>query len=517
MTPWRAMAGMMLALAGSAAVAEAASTRQLTLFTIGVRDVSDEAFVVGTDDPELIARARAELALPESERRLFPIGAVVAGHGGHNLGWSWHLDPDGWDLTETSIELCDGRPSNIEEHLESWLDEVGSYCPWGGFVLREGVVGPVADPARLRVALEPVLTGLEAPTSVTGAGDGSERLFITEKTGRIRIAIENQLLAEPFLDLTDRVGSTGGEQGLLGLAFHPRYRDTGWFYVNSTDRSGDTVVSRFSVSATDRDRADPGSELVLLTVEQPFANHNGGHLEFGPDGMLYVGLGDGGAAGDPGNRAQDPQSLLGKILRLDVDAAAGVGIPDDNPFVDDPAVRDEIWAQGLRNPWRFAFDRETGDLFIGDVGQNRFEEVDVEGARSPGGVNWGWRTMEGFDCFEASTCTTEGLSLPAAVYGHDEGCSVTGGIVYRGEEYPFLDGVYLFTDFCTGRIWALAPGGPDGWAVAEVGRTAFNVVAFGEDGAGEVWAVDLGSGALLRLTAEPTLPAPRQGTTRVSP
>jgi glucose/arabinose dehydrogenase len=501
-------------IASCVSLADAATTRELVLFTVAVRGAPGEEFVVATDDPGLIERCRAELERPADERDLFPIGTLVAGHGGFNTAWTWHLDPDGWDLTEAAIELCDGRPSYVEEHLEAWLDEVGSYCPWGGYLVREGVVGPVADPTRLEISLEPTSSvGFFRPTAVVAAGDGTGRLFVVEQPGTIRVVRDGTHLVEPFLDVSDRVNDAGNERGLLGLAFHPQYATNGWVYVNYTDAGGDTVVSRFSVRADDPDRADPGSEVVLLEIDQPFSNHNGGHLAFAPDGTLFVALGDGGSGGDPQGNGQDPQSLLGTLLRFAIAEDGTLEIPDDNPFVDDPDARDEIWAVGLRNPWKFAFDRETGDLYIGDVGQRDWEEIDVEGARSPGGVNWGWNVMEGFHCFDSETCDTEGLALPAAEYGHDEGCSVTGGAVYRGDRFPFLRGTYLFTDWCSGTWWALQPGGPHGWAVARVGALPSGITTIGEDEHGELWVIP-GSGILHRVTARQLPVTPRRAVGR---
>jgi len=254
--------------------------------------------------------------------------------------------------------------------------------------------------------------------------DGSGRLFVIEKVGRIRIIEDGQLLEAPFLDITDRVGSDGNEQGLLGFAFHPQYGDIGRFFVNYTDRRGDTVIARFQVTS-DPNLADPASETQLLGIDQPFPNHNGGVLAFGPDGYLYAGLGDGGSQGDPNGNAQNTDVLLGKILRLDVDSADPYTVPADNPF------GNEVWAYGFRNPWRFSFDRATGDLYIGDVGQNQWEEIDFIPAGSPGGANFGWDHREGAHEYEGGG--PEGMIDPVAEYSHPEGgCSVTGGYVYRG-------------------------------------------------------------------------------------
>jgi glucose/arabinose dehydrogenase len=363
-------------------------------------------------------------------------------------------------------------------------------------------VQPV-DPASIRVELQSVVSGLYTPVGIAHAGDGSGRLFVLEKVGRIQVVQDGVLLLTPFLDITDRVGSSQNEQGLLGLAFHPSYTANGAFFVNYTDRQGDTVVSRFSVSA-DPGRADPASEAVLLTLNQPAGNHNGGHLAFGPDGYLYIGTGDGGGAGDRYGNGQNGQTLLGAMLRLDVDGGEPYAIPQDNPFADNPSVRDEIWAVGLRNPWRYSFDRLTGDLYLADVGQNMYEEVNFEPAGDPGGRNYGWPIMEGLHCFPADRpCEQTGLTLPIAEYDHSQGCSVTGGYVYRGQEFPNLRGIYLFGDFCSGRIWGLVPVGVGSgdWQVAPLAQVDARISAFGEDEAGELYLLDMSSGQLFRIMA----------------
>jgi len=356
------------------------------------------------------------------------------------------------------------------------------------------------DPASVRVELQPIASGLEAPLGITHGGDGSGRLLVLEKSGRIRVVKNNALTPMPFLDITDRVGSSQSEQGLLGLAFHPDFANNGFLYVNYTDLQGDTVVSRFAVSG-DPDRADPASEMVLLTLPQPAANHNGGNLAFGPDGYLYIGTGDGGAAGDRFGNGQNGRTLLGAMLRLDVDGGQPYAVPPDNPFVGDPDVLDEIWALGLRNPWRYSFDRQTGDLYIADVGQNQYEEVNVQLTDNSGGQNYGWPIMEATHCFpEDRACDPTGLTLPVTEYNHSQGCSVTGGYVYRGQEYPALTGIYLFGDYCSGRIWGLARG--DGkWQVSELARVDARISAFGEDEAGELYLADLGGGTVYKITA----------------
>ncbi len=365
----------------------------------------------------------------------------------------------------------------------------------------------VVAPDQLSLALEPVAQGLNGPLFATHAGDGSGRLFVLEKPGRIRIVAEGQLLETPFLDLTDRVGSSGSEQGLLGLAFDPAYTETGYFWVNYTDLNGDTVISRFQTPAETPDQADPGSEFVTLQISQPARNHNGGMILFGPDGYLWIGTGDGGAANDAFGNGQNPATLLGKMLRLDVtsDPSAPYTIPADNPWVEadwnGADVADEIWAVGLRNPWRYSFDRATGDLWIADVGQNQIEEVNHTPADSPGGLNYGWPIMEGSRCFQSANCSSEGLVLPVAEYNHGGHCSVTGGYVYRGSQFPQMNGVYFFADYCSGAMWATVSEA-DGWATVPVLQTGIMVSSFGEDEAGEIYLTDLAGGGVYRLIVE---------------
>jgi glucose/arabinose dehydrogenase len=360
------------------------------------------------------------------------------------------------------------------------------------------------DPASFQLRLEPVAAGFDQPLFVTHAGDGSGRLFVVEKGGTIRIVQDGRVLPTPFLDLRAVVRATGSEQGLLGLAFHPRYAENGRFFVAYTANNapnGDNTVAEYRVSA-DPNRADAASGRVLLAIADFAPNHNGGMLAFGPDGYLYFGTGDGGGAGDPQRNGQNLRTLLGKLLRLDVDGpTTPYSIPADNPFVGRNDARPEIWAYGLRNPWRFSFDRATGDLWIADVGQNAYEEVDYQPATSRGGENYGWSIMEGAHCFRASQCDTVGLVLPIAEYGHDQGISITGGYVYRGAAYPQLDGAYFFGDYGSGRIWALWRGADGGWQTAELARMNVGISSFGEDEAGEVYLTGLNDGRLYRLTA----------------
>jgi glucose/arabinose dehydrogenase len=356
------------------------------------------------------------------------------------------------------------------------------------------------DPSLPTISTGKKIAVVRKPTHITHAGDGSGRLFIIEQEGRILIVKNSVLLKAPFLDIRDRVGCCG-ERGLLSIVFPPRYAQKQHFYVNYTDRSGDTVVARFR-TARDPDSADVASEEVVLTVKQPFANHNGGQLAFGPDGYLYIGMGDGGAANDPFGNGQRPVTLLGKLLRIDVESRVKpYGVPPSNPFVGRQGVLPEIWALGLRNPWRFSFDRNTGDLFIADVGQNKHEEVNVQSSSSRGGENYGWNVMEGMHCFRSKTCDSAGLVLPVAEYDHRFGCSVTGGMVYRGKAIPALDGIYLYGDYCSGRVWGLKKSN-ERWISTELADTELSISTFGEDEAGEMYVADHDSGSVYRIKAE---------------
>jgi len=357
------------------------------------------------------------------------------------------------------------------------------------------------------ITLTQILTGLSLPTTVTHAGD--LRLFITQQTGRIAVlqAGATSINATPFLDVTNLI-SCCDERGLLGLAFHPHYHDNGFFYIDYTRASdGATVIARYKVSANDINRADPASAQILLTIAQPFSNHNGGQLQFGPDGYLYIGMGDGGSAGDPGNRAQNLGEFLGKILRIDVDNGTPYGIPPSNPFVNRSGARPEIWAFGVRNPWRFSFDRSTGDLWIGDVGQGQWEEVDFQPQTSIGGENYGWRRMEGNHCFNpTSNCSDATMTLPVAEYDHNGGrCSITGGYRYRGSRSSRLQGTYLYADYCSGTVWGLTNIGGI-FSSRVLAQTTLGITTFGEDVNGEIYLADNKSGRLFAIS-EPD-PAP---------
>jgi glucose/arabinose dehydrogenase len=350
-----------------------------------------------------------------------------------------------------------------------------------------------------------IASGLSSPLDVQAVAGDRTRLFVVEQVGRIRVIRGGALLSAPFLDIASRI-SSGGERGLLGLAFHPAYAQNGRFFVNYTDPNGNTRISEFHATPG-TDTADPASERQILFVTQPFANHNGGGLAFGNDGMLYIGLGDGGSGGDPLGNGQSLGTPLGKMLRIDVDRGAPFAVPPDNPFVGNAAAIPAIWAYGLRNPWRFAFDRATGDLYIGDVGQNALEEVDVGLAARRGGENYGWNIMEGSRCFRPSSgCPTAGLTLPVLDYGRGEGCSITGGVVYRGCRMPGYHGTYFYGDYCTAMIrsFRLVNGqalDQRDWTAA-LGRGIGNISSFGVDADGEVHIVDHG-GSVYRVQPAP--------------
>ncbi|HYP06314.1 MAG TPA: PQQ-dependent sugar dehydrogenase, partial [Bryobacteraceae bacterium] len=329
-------------------------------------------------------------------------------------------------------------------------------------------------------------------------------MFVVEQRGVIRIVKNGSLLEQPFLDWRSQV-SCCGEQGLLGLAFSPSFDSNRTFYINYTDPSGDTVISRMRVSEANPDLADRGSEQVVLRVDQPFSNHNGGNLMFGPEGYLYIGLGDGGSGGDPQNNGQRNEVLLGKMLRINVEGGqATYTTPADNPFINSSGgTRPEIWATGLRNPWKYSFDRETKDLWIADVGQNRAEEVNFQPGSSRGGENYGWRRMEGLECFQpTSGCDRTGLTLPVLEYPRSQGQSVTGGYVYRGSSFPGLRGFYVYSDFGSGNLWGLQRDGSN-WDNRLLLATNRSVSTFGEDATGELYFASYGAGEIYRVVAGP--------------
>ena len=357
-------------------------------------------------------------------------------------------------------------------------------------------VPTLPDPAGY--AWNPVIAGLELPVDIQNAGDGSGRLFIVEKPGRIVILKGGQLLPIPFLDISGKVGSRFTEQGLLGLAFHSNYVQTGLFYVNYTDENGNTVIARFHVSAANPDLADPASETDILRVDQPYNNHNGGGLAFGPDGYLYIGLGDGGSEGDPLLTGQNLRTLLGKMLRIDVDHETPYAIPAGNPFAKGGGLA-EIWAYGLRNPWRFSFDRLSGDLYIADVGQDAWEEIDFVPSGMVGGMNFGWSYYEGMHPYKGQPPANATFTWPVSEYSHAYGCAVTGGYVYRGAALPEWQGVYFFGDYCSGNIWGLIHSNGQNLPARILFTTSARITTFGVDEAGEIYLADYGLGELLRL------------------
>ena len=363
-------------------------------------------------------------------------------------------------------------------------------------------IEPTTPAPLTELAVEPAFPALSLSRMVgmTYPPDGSDRLYVVLQPGRIVFFPNDREVdsAELFLDIRDRVNDRGEEEGLLGLAFDPQYADNGHLYVYySASSPRRSVVSRFSASADGQ--ADPGSERVLLEVAQPFSNHNGGQFAFGPDGYLYIALGDGGSRGDPQGNGQDLGTLLGSILRIDVstvDSTGAYAVPADNPFVGHSGARPEIWAYGLRNPWRFSFDRATGDLWTADVGQNRFEEVDIIRP----GLNYGWNIMEGEECFARSDCDRTGLEIPVAEYGREDGCSVTGGYVYRGSSLPSLYGAYVYGDYCSGRIWALRHDGDEVTEHMQIVDSGLRIPSFAEDAAGELYVLSF-DGTIYRLVA----------------
>lgn len=358
--------------------------------------------------------------------------------------------------------------------------------------------GPLAWPT---IALTSFAGGLASPVDMADPADGSGRIFVVEQAGRVRILRNGQLDATPLLDISSRVRCCG-ERGLLGIALPPNYAQKGYFYLNyTTEALGklQTRVSRFHLTV-DTDIADPNSEQIVLVYDQPYVNHNGGGLAFGPDGFLYIGVGDGGSGGDPQNYAQNLSSILGKMVRIDVETGnpATYTIPASNPFVGQANVLPEIWSYGLRNPWRYSFDRQTGDLWMADVGQNAYEEIDYQPAAGSGGENYGWRITEGTHCFNPNPCDKTGLTLPVWEYDRSQNDrSVTGGFVYRGAAYPALQGIYLYADYVSGRIWGLRPV-DGGWENRLLLESSRNISSFAQDAAGELYVIDH-AGAILRV------------------
>jgi hypothetical protein len=344
-------------------------------------------------------------------------------------------------------------------------------------------------------------TGFNSPVDITHAGD--DRIFVVEQDGKIYILNQQgQRTSTPFLNIDPRVNSGASERGLLGLAFHPNYAQNGYFFVNYTNTAGSTVISRFSVTSNP-DIADPNSEQILLTITQPYSNHNGGCIKFGHDGYLYIGMGDGGSGGDPGNRAQNGQELLGKMLRIDVDNGTPYGIPASNPYIGSTQVQEEIWAFGMRNPWRFSFDKVTGDIWIGDVGQNAVEEIDFWAATETTFPNFGWRCYEASAPYNTNGCQSQSnYDFPIYEFSHNQGnCSVTGGFVYRGARYQSMWGYYFHTDYCGGYLWQTHDNGLGGWTTTRSASSLStnNLVSFGEDAYGELYLAGTATGIVYRL------------------
>ena len=350
------------------------------------------------------------------------------------------------------------------------------------------------DPAGVK--LVPVVSGFDRPLYLTGAGDDSGRLFVLEQSGKIWIIKDGQKSAAPFLDVSsllsrDVFNGSYSERGLLGLAFTPDFKSSGVFFIDYDDTNGNTVIARYHVSADNPDVADASSATTFLTQKQPYANHNGGQLAFGPDGYLYIAFGDGGSGGDPQNHAQDLGTWLGKILRIDV-SGDRYSVPSDNPFVNTQGALPEIWAYGLRNPWRFSFDKQSGDLYIGDVGQNQWEEIDFQAAGDPGGEDYGWNIYEGLHPYSGAAAPAN-MTLPVAEYSHSEGIAVTSGYVYRGTKLPDLVGVYFYGDYGTGTIWSLYRDASGQWQNNIFMKNSGNTISsFGQGDDGELYLANYG-------------------------
>jgi len=458
------------------------------------------------------------LAFTGQEGGANPVSQAVSvtNAGGGTLSWV----ASGNALWLSATPESGVAPSTVSVSVDISGLGAGTYSGTVTITSTGAIGSPMSIPVTLTVAALPsgplpqislavVAGGFVSPVHVTHAGDGSGRIFVVEQAGRIRI-LDNRVvppvLPVPFLDLASLIPPrlvAGGERGLLSVAFPPGFDGKQYFYVYYTRAAdGAIVVARYRVSASDGNVADPASEEVILVVPHPeFGNHNGGQLAFGPDGYLYIGTGDGGGGGDRDNNAQNPLSRLGKLLRIDVESGAvPYGVPPTNPFLDNAGYRPEIWALGLRNPWRFSFDRGTGDLYIGDVGQNNFEEIDFQAAGDLVGRNYGWNLVEGDSCYPFGTvgCNRTGLALPVFVYAHVPECSVTGGHVYRGSAIPSLRGVYLFGDLCSGRIWGIRKNGA-AWDNAVLATTTLTISTFGEDEPGNVYVVNYATGDLLQI------------------
>jgi glucose/arabinose dehydrogenase len=387
--------------------------------------------------------------------------------------------PTNYLAAQTAV---DAAPSQLPAPTEIYLPSISnSAAP------TVTPLPPTQTPPPAAAAWTQVAAGLPDSDGIVSAGDGSGRLFVVIRPGLIRVIQGGQVLAVPFLDIRNRVLSSSSERGLIGLTFHPNYKSNGYFYVNYIDLNGNTVIARFTVSA-DAAQADPASETDLLHVQQPYPNHNGGSLAFGPDGYLFFGLGDGGSQGDPNGNAQNLNTLLGKILRIDVDHGSPYAIPAGNPYAAGGGLP-EIWAYGLRNPWKFSFDSANGTLFIGDVGQDKYEEIDLIPAGGQGGLNFGWNYREGLHAYKGNPPAGLVLTDPIAEYDHSQGCAVIGGPVYRGSALPGWQGTYLYGDYCSGKIWGLRQDGGQ-WQSSLLFSTAYAITSFGTDEQSEIYLTD---------------------------
>jgi glucose/arabinose dehydrogenase len=401
------------------------------------------------------------------------------------------------------VSACSGTPPvvTVATINQPAAEVIPSSTPFAPAKLPEATVVPspadahqIPDPSKYQWVT--AFSGFTQPVDLVSPPGDPAKIIVVEQPGVIRMIQEGTLSTIPFLDIRERIGNSGSEQGLLGIAFHPLYLRNRFFFVNYTDLNGNTVIARFTATQNG-ESADPASEKKLIQVNQPYPNHNGGGLAFGRDGYLYIGLGDGGSAGDPQNNAQNLNTLLGKLLRIDVSQPDGYSIPADNPYINSGG-KPEIWAYGLRNPWRFSFDTGTGDLYIGDVGQNLWEEVDYLPAGSAGGANFGWSLMEGNHPYRPQGDVPGNLVYPISEYDHNSGCSITGGYVYRGYAMPEWQGVYLFGDYCRGTVWGLIKT-TTGVEVKNVSKINGNISSFGVDGAGEIYALEHHAGAIFKL------------------
>ena len=444
----------------------------------------------------------------ESNRTYLPFTRlrVVSFAAGTHTGYKFNAS--GTVIAHKTYSLA--RASSAHAGTQALIGSSTSYLSivdgvWAGYWVPIGSgVGLRYPPLGAgRLTLSSVVSGLDQPLYVTNAGDVSGRLFVVERTGLVRVVSGGVLQSTAFLDLTAKVSCCTGERGLLGLAFHPSFATNLRLFADYTDSTGDIIVAEYTANAT-RTSASAATERVILRINhRTYANHNGGWIGFGPDGYLYIATGDGGGGGDPLGNGQNKNSLLGKVLRIDVNGAQPYSIPPSNPFASGGGAK-EVWAYGLRNPWRDSFDRERRDLYIGDVGQSAYEEIDRAGP-GIGGQNYGWNVMEGFSCYNATTCPTSGRTLPIAAYAHGSsdsiGCAVTGGYIYRGAAQPALQGQYILGDYCTGRIWTLYQDENVANLVAQ-GQFAVNISSFGEGENGEIYLTDLG-GTLYRVMVKP--------------